>query len=382
MDEGRVVLFAGGGTGGHLYPALALADALAERRPDVRPVFVGARRGIEARVLPEQGRVHLLLPVLGLARGGGLGNGSVVPALVRSVGLVDGLVRRLRPELVVVTGGYAAAPAGIVALLRGLPLVLQEQNAVPGLTTRLLARGARQVHVAFPEVASGLPSSVRPRVMHTGNPVRPPRAVDRAAARAFFGLAPRGTVVLVTGGSQGSRALNQVVGDAVRDVEAGTSVRPEDLQLLWSTGPDHLDSVRQGLAETTPSWVRTVGYIDDMERALGVADVAVSRAGAMTTSEFLAWAIPMVLVPLPTAAEDHQTHNARALEQAGAAVHLPERGLTGEELWSTVTGLAVDPARLEAQRKAARQRGRPESAARIAAALDGLLAPPVRGGAA
>ena len=370
------MVFSGGGTGGHLYPALALADALVELRPDVRPFFVGARRGLEARVLPEQAREHLLVPIRGVARGGGLSNWRVVPALARSLWQVGRLLRRLRPELVVVTGGYAGAPAGIVAAATGRPLVLQEQNAVPGLTTRLLARRARQIHAAFPEVADALPDAAAARVFHSGNPVRPPVDVERAEARDAFDLDAGGTVVLVVGGSQGSAALNELVTDAVRRVEAGRLERPADVRLLWATGPRHLTSVTAALGGTVPAWIRLVGYIDRMPLALAAADVALSRAGAMATSEFLAWGLPMVLIPLPTAAADHQTRNARALEAAGAAVHLPQRGLSGAELWSTVTGLVDDPARLEAQRKAARERGRPESGARIAAALAELLPPP------
>ena len=372
-----VAVFAGGGTGGHLYPALALADALVELRPDVRPVFVGARRGIEARVLPERGVEHVLLPVRGVARNEGLANWRVVPDLLRSLARAGGLFRRERPGVVVVTGGYAGGPAGLMAVLGGVPLVLQEQNSVPGVVTKVLSRFARQVHVAFPEVADHLPASAREKVQVTGNPIAPPRPIDRDDARRAFGLQPAATVVLVVGGSQGSRALNEAVLDAVRGVEEGRLGRPPGLQLLWATGSSHEAGVREALAAVgNPAWVRAVGYIDDMHSALGSADLAVSRAGAMATSEFLAWGLPAVLVPLPTAAANHQEHNAVALEKGGAAAHLPERDLSGERLWTALTGLAGDPARLEAHRNAARERGRPESARRIAAALADQLPPP------
>lgn len=379
MHEGdRVVaVFAGGGTGGHLYPALALGRALVELRPDVRPIFVGARRGVEARVLPERGVEHLLLPVRGVDRGAGLSNWRVVPALLRSVEQVGELFRRERPAVVVVTGGYAGGPAGLVAFLSGVPLVLQEQNSVPGVVTRALSPFARQIHVAFPEVAELLPRKARDRVRVTGNPIEPPRRMDRADARLAFGLEPEGTVVLVVGGSQGSRALNEAVLEAVRGVLEGHLKRVPGLQLLWATGPSHADHVREALAARgDPAWVRATGYIDDMPTALGAADLAVSRAGAMATSEFLAWGMPAVLVPLPTAAANHQEHNAVALARGGAAAHLPEHDLSGESLWSTLTGLAADPDRLAEHRKAARERGRPDSARRIAAALAELLPAP------
>ena len=379
-EERTVVVLSGGGTGGHLYPAIAIAEALVERRPDVRPFFLGAARGLEARVLPERGLEHLLLPIRGVDRGAGLANLAVLPALARSLTAVAGVFRRLRPELVVVTGGYAGAPAGIGALLRGVPLALQEQNSVPGVTTRLLAPFARQIHLAFPEAAERLPTGARARALQTGNPVRPPVPVDVAQARRTFGLAPRGPVVLVMGGSQGSAALNRVVLEAVREVQEGRLGRPGDLQLLWATGPSHLHAIRDALEEAgRPDWVHAIGYVDRVEQALAVATLAVSRAGAMATSEFLAWGLPSVLVPLPSAAADHQTMNARSLAEAGAAVHLREAGLRGEALWTEVLALASDPARLEARRKAALERARPGSARRIAAALDALLPPPAGG---
>ena len=373
-----MAIFAGGGTGGHLYPALSLAEALVELRPDVRPFFVGATRGLEARVLPERGVEHLLLPVRGIARGGG-GNWAVLPALVRSLRQVRRLYRLLRPELVVVTGGYAGAPAGIAAVLRRVPLVLQEQNSLPGVTTRLLARWARQVHLAFPEAAECLPGVARSRVQTSGNPVRSEGPVDRESARRLFELPPDGQVVLVVGGSQGSEALNRLTIDAVRGIEAGVLDRPKELRLIWATGGGHLEHVRDALGGSVPSWIRLRGYIDEMPAALAAADVAVSRAGAMATSEFLVWGLPMVLIPLPTAAADHQTRNASALEAAGAATCLPEEGLSGQELWEAVEGLVSDPVRLGAQRKAALARGRPDAARQIAAALSTLLPSPESG---
>jgi UDP-N-acetylglucosamine--N-acetylmuramyl-(pentapeptide) pyrophosphoryl-undecaprenol N-acetylglucosamine transferase len=375
-----VVVFSGGGTGGHLYPALALAEALVIRRPDVRPYFVGALRGVEARVLPARGLEHLLLPARGVARGKGIAGWNVLPDLLRSLSRVRRLFRTLRPALVVVTGGYAGAPAGAIAALRGVPLALQEQNSVPGVTTRLLARFARQVHVAFPDTVGRLPASARARAQLTGNPVRPPVPLGRHAARAVFALPAEGTLVLIVGGSQGSLALNRAVLEAVRGVVEGRLPRPEGLQLLWSTGPAHLDATAAALAALgRPGWVREVAYIERMDAALASADLALSRAGAMATSEFLAWGLPAILVPLPTAAADHQTENARSLEAAGAALYLAESGLTGEALWRKVLAVAGDPARIRTMKESALALARPDAADRIAAELERLL-PPARSG--
>ncbi len=378
------VVFSGGGTGGHLYPALALAEALGHRRPDVAPWFIGAERGIEARVLPARGVSHLLLPVRGFRRGGGMrgvvANVGVLVSLARSLGLLAGRMRERRPALAVVTGGYAGGAAGILAILLRIPLVLQEQNSVPGLTIRLLALGAREVHLAFPEARGRLPRPARKRARITGNPVRPPEAVDRSAAAAEFGLQPGGTVVLVVGGSQGSKALNEAVVALVAEAVTAGGL-PGEARLLWATGPTHLDATREALEArcggVVPDWVAAVGYIETMPLALALAEVAVSRAGAMGTSEFLAWGIPAVLVPLPTAAADHQTRNARALEEAGAAVCVPESELSGARLLRELSGLLGDPARLAAMAGAARVRGRPGAAVEIATALEAHL-PPAR----
>jgi UDP-N-acetylglucosamine--N-acetylmuramyl-(pentapeptide) pyrophosphoryl-undecaprenol N-acetylglucosamine transferase len=374
-DERTVVFFAGGGTGGHLYPALALAEALVALRPDVRPVFLGARRGIEARVLPARGVEHLLLPVRGFARGAGArAQLAVLPALARALATAAGAVRDLRPELVVVTGGYAGAPAGLLATAMRVPLAVQEQNSVPGLVTRWLSLGARQVHVAFPEAVGRLPSPARSRARVSGNPVRPPVARDPARARLELGLEPYAPVVLVVGGSQGSAALNRVT---LEMVEALAGSGDPGFQLLWSTGPAHEGAVTGALARSGfPGWVRAVGYLDDMPAALACAALAVSRAGAMATSEFLAWGLPSILVPLPTAAADHQTQNARALATAGAALQLPEAGLAGDTLLEAVRALVDDPPRREAMARAARARGRPRAAEQIARELAGLLRPP------
>lgn len=371
----EVVVFAGGGTGGHLYPALALAEALVADRPTVRPFFVGAERGIEARVLPERGVEHLLVPVRGLERGGGWReNVGVGPALVRSLVTVGRHFRRLRPELVVVTGGYAGAPAGLVAGWTRIPLALQEQNAVAGLTTRMLARLADQIHVAFPEAARGLPARAQAVVEHSGNPVRPPTTRDRAADRRAFGLDPDRPVLLVTGASQGARAINDAVLELVRArVERGA---PPRWQLLWSTGPAHIEAIGAALAGLgSPEWVRATGYIHEMPAALAAADLAVGRAGAMTTSEFLAWGLPSLVIPLPTAAADHQTRNARALAEAGAALHLPQAEVDGARLDAEIEALFADDERRTRIAAAARARGRPAAAAETARRLAALLPP-------
>ncbi len=364
------VIFAGGGTGGHLYPAIAIANALTEARPDVQPWFLGARRGIEARVLPARGLPHTLLPIRGIHRGKGvLANVGVIPALIRSLcGALD-LFAELRPRLVVLTGGYASAPAGLVAVLSGTPLAIQEQNAHPGLVTRMLSRFARQVHVAFPEALDKLPAGARPKSSVSGNPIAPPVQVDAAAARETFGLHAELPVVLIVGGSQGSAALNAAVVSMISSLNEASGY-----QLLWGTGLRHEEAMTEAWrAAGSPEWVHLRGFIDDMPSALALAALAVSRAGAMATSEFLSWGLPAILVPLPTAAADHQTQNARALADAGCAEFVAEPDLTGVRLAGAIAGLMADPGRLASYRAAALNRARPQAAHHVARALAELL---------
>jgi UDP-N-acetylglucosamine--N-acetylmuramyl-(pentapeptide) pyrophosphoryl-undecaprenol N-acetylglucosamine transferase len=371
-----VVLFAGGGTGGHLYPALALAEAMTLERPDVQVHFVGARRGVEAQVLPKRGVPHTLLPFEPIRRERVWRNWRLVPSALRSALGLARLFRRLRPALVVGTGGYASGPACAWAVLSRVPMALQEQNAWPGLTTRWLSRWARQVHLGFPEAAAHLRPGPRTEVLALGNPIRPPDpGLDRGECRRRFGLDPDGVVVLVVGGSQGARAVNEALLAALERVCAGVlPPRPTGLQVLWATGPAHIAGVEERLRRLTAAeWVRPLGYIEDMPAALAAADVALSRAGAMATAELLAWGIPAILVPLPTAAADHQTGNARALAEAGAAVHLPQRELTPERLWSELVALATDEPRRRRMAEQARARAKPDAAREIAQRLLTLL---------
>ena len=369
------VLFAGGGTGGHLYPALALAEALRRREPRSEVLFVGARRGVEARVLPERGVPHVLLPFEPIRRARLWQNWRLLPALLRSGAGLTRVFRSFRPNLVVGTGGYASGPAGGWAQLRGVPTAVQEQNSFPGVTTRLLARRARQVFLAFPEARAYLNPGPRTEIIQVGNPIQPPDpSLNRSEARRHFGLGG-GTVALVVGGSQGARPINEALLAALAGVMEGRlPARPDGLELLWATGPAHYDGIAAGTAELgIGDWVHAVPYIREMPRALASADLAVSRAGAMMIAELCAWGVPGILVPLPHAAANHQHHNAVALHDAGAAVLLPEAELDGGRLWDEIVELAGDPVRQEAMALHALARGEPQAADRIAGHLLKLL---------
>ncbi len=358
------VLLAGGGTGGHLMPALALAEALREARADVEPVLVGAARGLEARVLSHRPFRYHLLPLEPIYRRAWWRNARWPLVAWRAWRAVGRLLDAERPAIVIGTGGYAAGPVVWRAQRRGIPTVLQEQNAFPGLTTRWLARGARQVHLGFPEAAARIVVEPRTEVHALGNPIRPPEPGDAPTARASFGLDPHRPTVLVVGGSQGALALNRVVG-ALLERRALSEV-----SLLWGAGAAHAAAAARF---EVPGRVVVRGFFDPMAPAYRAADLVVCRAGAMTTAELCAWGKPSVLVPLPSAAADHQTHNARALATAGAAVLLPERELGADALARAVGDLLGDPHRLASLGAAARARGRPGAARDIVSKILTLI---------
>ncbi|HEU5260905.1 MAG TPA: undecaprenyldiphospho-muramoylpentapeptide beta-N-acetylglucosaminyltransferase [Gemmatimonadales bacterium] len=350
------VLLAGGGTGGHLMPALALAHALRDAGRDIEPVLTGARRGIEAQVLPRYPFRHHLLPIEPLYRHRWWRNAGWLLLAPRVWWAVGKLLRVERPAIVVGTGGYAAGPVVWRAQRAGIPTVLVEENAFPGITTRWLARRARQVHLGFPEARGRIGVGRDTAVFSLGNPVRPPEPGDRAAALAEFGLEPGRPTILAFGGSQGARALNYAVAGALERRLLGHA------NLLWGTGTAQAaEFVRYAL----PGRVVVRGFFDPMTAAYQAADLVVARAGAMTVAELCAWGKPSILVPLPSAAADHQTHNARALAAAGAALHLPERELSAHGLAALVTELLADRRRLESLAVGARARGNPIAAREI-----------------
>jgi UDP-N-acetylglucosamine--N-acetylmuramyl-(pentapeptide) pyrophosphoryl-undecaprenol N-acetylglucosamine transferase len=359
------VLFAGGGTGGHLYPGLAIARTLVRLDPRVRPFFIGAERGIEKQVLPKTEFPHLLLDLHPLYRSRPWDNYRTVVGAWSAWRAVGALARREQPRLIVGTGGYAAGVALAYSVVHRVPIVQQAGDSHPGLTARGFRRWTRETYLAFPEAARVLGGDPA-QLIDTGAPIEPPPSPrpDRAAARTAWGFHPTaGRVLLMYGGSQGSLAMNRVVADWVR---RGI---PEDLNLIWMTG-------RTSYAEYASldgGRVRVREYLSPIADAYAAADLALARAGAMTTAELFAWGIPPILVPLPTAAADHQTHNARALAAAGAAVHIPQAELTVDRLDAAVRGLVDDPGAMARLAAGASARARPDAAEAIARRILTLL---------
>ncbi|GAB6875890.1 undecaprenyldiphospho-muramoylpentapeptide beta-N-acetylglucosaminyltransferase [Thermaerobacter litoralis] len=366
------VLLTGGGTGGHIYPALAIAVELKRRVPGCEMLYVGTREGLESRIVPRAGLPFATISARGLMRKSPRELVAGILALSRGLIQADRIVARFRPDVVVGTGGYVAAPVALAAVRRRVPVVIQEQNAVPGATNRLLARWAQAVCVPFAEAARFFPEGAR--VVVTGNPVRPEIvAARREEARARLGLDGTEPVVLVTGGSRGAERVNR----AALELAVAVAGWARGV-LLWASGERYHGEMAAGLARRLAEVgcdpgprVRLFPYIDDMPTAYAAADLYIGRAGATTLAEITARGLPAVLVPSPHVAHHEQDANARVLERAGAAVVIPDEELTGTRLVEVVAGLLAAPERLAAMARASRELGRPGATAAI---VDRVLA--------
>ena len=362
------IIVAGGGTGGHLYPGIAIARALVRARPSLEPFFVGAKRGIEREILPKLEFPYLLLDAHPLYRRAVWNNAKTVVGGFGAWRDLSRLSRQERPAMVVGTGGYAAAFAMAHAVAHGVPIVQQAGDSHPGLTARAFSRWSREMYLSFPEAARSLRAHHPGSLIDTGAPIEPPPfpRPDQAAARRRWNLPETGHVILVYGGSQGSIALNHAVAEWI------ARGLPDSVSLIWGTGRSSFDQFKHHEAAR----VRVRDYLSPIADAYAAADFAVARAGAMTTAELFAWGIPAVLVPLPTAAADHQTFNAVTLERAGAAIHLPQSSLSAERLDEIVRQTLSSPDELSRLQRGAAARARPNAAAeiadRIVALLDGL----------
>ena len=353
MAERVDAIVAGGGTAGHVLPGVAIARALIDRGCTVH--YVGAERGLEARLLPPTGIPVTLLPGRGIARRLTPANIGAVVGILEAVWRAVRLVRRLRPGVVVGVGGYASFPCTLAAVLWRIPIVVAEQNTHPGVANRIAARFAKASAVSFP----GTPL---PRAVVTGNPVRPEvlavdRAAEGAAAKQALGVADGRALVLAAGGSLGALSINK----AVLELAERWKDR-SDVAIRHVVGDRDWDAIG---GHSHPGYEQ-VRYEDDMPRALAAADVGVFRSGSSMCFELAAVGLPAVLVPSPHVAGDHQTGNARALVDAGAALIVPDGELTAERLDRELSSLLADPMRRSEMAAAARRFARPDAAAAVA----------------
>ncbi|MBD3349263.1 MAG: undecaprenyldiphospho-muramoylpentapeptide beta-N-acetylglucosaminyltransferase [Candidatus Eisenbacteria bacterium] len=354
------VMIAGGGTGGHIFPGIAIAEAIEKMAPGAEVFFAGRRNSLEENVVGRTGRRFVAVPSMGLRRRADLRNAGVPFALAAGYVTALAALLRRRPGVAVGTGGFVSVPPLLAADTLGVPILLQEQNSYPGLATRALARRAREVHVSFEEAEKSLPAARR--VVLSGNPVREDLGtVSRRDARAALGLSDDSTVLLSIGGSRGARRLNEVLaGAAPRLAELG-------VELVAQTGERDLELVRDAAGRATRAVVEP--FFEDMATVYAAADLLVSRAGATAIAEIKVVGKPSVLVPYPYATEGHQTKNAEAMERAGASVVVFDSELTADVLVSLVRELTGDRGRLSAMADAARKLARPDAADRVARAV-------------
>lgn len=358
------IIVTGGGTGGHIYPALAIARGLLAADTSVEILYVGTKRGLEADVVPKEGFPFATVSVAGLERK--LSWKNIQAIMLAGKGLADAwrIVKRYQPKLVVATGGYVCAPVGLVASAMNIPVVLHEQNALPGLTNRLLAKRAKLICITFAGSAEYFPAGSP--VVHTGLPVR--REIlegNRDEGAKALGLDPREFTVLVTGGSRGARSINSALLDVIEHYAGQKGV-----QILHITGKEGYAFVQNELAKRgikSGSYGNIIlkPYVYDMHHALAMADLVIGRAGAAFLAEISAKGIPAILIPYPYAAENHQEYNAQALAANGAAIVIKDQQLTGEKLIHEIERVKNSAQTWQAMADACRKMGKPEALARI-----------------
>ncbi|WNG60214.1 undecaprenyldiphospho-muramoylpentapeptide beta-N-acetylglucosaminyltransferase [Archangium gephyra] len=357
------VLIAGGGTGGHLYPGIALAEEVVTRHHANKVVFVGTERGLEARVVPREGYPLETIRAQGL-KGKGL-LGLIKGLLALPMAFIESIriLQRQKPDVVVGVGGYASGPVVLAAALMGIPTAVQEQNALPGLTNKVLGKFVRVVFTAFEDAARFFPSR---KVQLVGNPIRRKLMENFLRSR----VAHEKFSLLVFGGSLGARGINQRMIDALEHLQ---DIK-DQLHIIHQTGKNDLETVRKGYADKGfEAQAQVVEYIEDMSSAYAKAELVVCRAGATTLSELTVAKKASILIPFPFATDNHQEVNAHALVKAGAALMFRESELTGQQLAAEIRRLKDDPEKRRQMEKKAGLLGRPEAAKELADVLVDLM---------
>lgn len=359
------ILIAGGGTGGHVFPGLAVADAM-QKLANVVVVFAGTARGLEQRIVPSRGYALELLEVEPMKGGGIVRAARGAFVAVKATGAAFGVVQRLRPCAVLSVGGYAAGPVSLAAAARGVPLAIFEPNSIVGLTNRLLSPFARRAYLAWDEAARPFRSSA-PRMF--GVPLR--------AGFTPRPYAPRGSAkILVMGGSQGAAALNERLPEAI----ARAARDLPNLEVLHQAGRDRDAAVRDAYARAGVTRVTVVPFLDDVAKEIADADLVIARAGAVTVAEIAAIGRASILVPFPFAADDHQAKNAASLAKAGGALAIRQEAADSVRLAAELTTLLTDDAARVRMASSARAHGRPQAAQDIAKDLLEVAGIAVNGG--
>lgn len=351
------IIISGGGTGGHIFPAVSIANAIKVLAPDAEILFVGAEGRMEMQRVPEAGYTIVGLPVAGFDRKNLLRNVAVIFKLIRSQLKARSVIKKFKPHVAVGVGGYASGPTLKTAGMMGIPTLIQEQNSYAGVTNKLLAKKARKICVAYEGMEKFFPAE---KIMLTGNPVRQgllDSKLTREAALKQFGLDPAKKTILILGGSLGARSINQCVMMHLSDIAACQA----DVQFIWQTGKIYIEQALQAVQAAKNNAgnngnnanggklanLHTTDFIKDMAVAYRAADLIVSRAGAGSISEFCLLEKPVILVPSPNVAEDHQTQNAMALVRKDAAIYVKDAEVNNK-LIAVALETVADAARLQA----------------------------------
>lgn len=346
------IIISGGGTGGHIFPAVSIANALKELCPAAEILFVGAEGRMEMQRVPDAGYKIIGLPVAGFDRKRLWKNFAVLVKLARSQWKARKIIRQFRPDVAVGVGGYASGPTLKTAGMMGVPTLIQEQNSYAGVTNKLLAKKARKICVAYEGMEKFFPAD---KIIMTGNPVRQnllDASVTREEAVRYFGLNPEHKTILILGGSLGARTLNRTLTDGLEIIR-----KNPDIQFIWQTGKIYIEQVREAITTATGEAVRlpninaipnlyVTDFIKNMANAYAAADLVISRSGAGSISEFCLLHKPVILVPSPNVAEDHQTKNALALVHKDAALYVKDAE-AAEKLLPTALETVKDDARLK-----------------------------------
>ncbi len=338
------IIVTGGGTGGHVYPAISIIEALRKSHPDLEVLYVGTRRGIEADIVPKEGIDFETIEIEGLRRKLTMKNLGTLRMLFKAVGEVRKLIRTFRPDAVIGTGGYVSGPVLLAAKSQGIDYFIHEQNAHPGLVNRFMARWAKKVFISFEESRDFFGN--KDNLLYTGNPVRKAfQLQNREDCRAAYDLEENELLILSVGGSGGAETINKMMAHALHHFR-----NRKDYRFIHSTGRHHEENfheycVSNGLKPGANAVIKDFLY--DMPRAIQAADLIVSRAGASTLTEIVLSHVPSVLIPSPNVVEDHQRYNASVVENHGAGVMLEEKNLNRTLFIETLEALLADPSRRE-----------------------------------
>ena len=355
MIEPRIII-SGGGTGGHIFPAISIAKAIKEIHPEAQLLFVGAKGKMEMEKVPAAGFEIVGLPVAGFHRKLTARNLMFPFKLMASLMKAKGIIRKFKPQVAVGVGGYASGPVLRIASQSGIPCLLQEQNSFPGVTNRLLARKSAKICVAYDQMERFFPAE---KILVTGNPVRSDllNDINKVEAAQFWGLDATKKTILVIGGSLGARSVNQGILEGLDELA-------DEVQIIWQTGRFYFEEMKSKMPAELADRVIVTDFISRMDMAFAMADLVVSRAGASSISELAILGKPTMFVPSPNVAEDHQTKNAMALVEKEAAKLLKDVDVTS--IISTATELLQDENQLAGLSKNIRQFARPDAACDIA----------------